>query len=331
MFFGPRYWNLKRLLGTLNWYRGRRQDHQLPVLQALVADLLRQAPDHIAVTGDLVNIGLPAEHQRALQWLRQLGSPAQVSVVPGNHDIYTRLGRDEGALRWRDYMADNDGGAAFARAATAAAGASAVAAAGRADNFPYVQRLGKIAIIGINSAIPTRPFVAAGRVGAEQLHRLGGYLRALADAGLFRIVLIHHPPLPGQASPLRGLQDAEALQAILAEHGAELVLHGHNHSNMLAWCHRVSGSAACKGVDEDEQTSVGEGRAIAVVGAPSASMGRERHGETLARYNLYHITTQGSVGEVDGAARIEMVARGLARPGGEIVELERRLLVNPSR
>src|SRR5262249_41495244 len=92
--FTPRYWNLKRALGYLNWVRKRRYDHLRPVLDRLVADLLAQAPQHIAAGGDLCNIGLPKEHAAGLAWLESLGSPQRVSVVPGNHDIYCALGRD---------------------------------------------------------------------------------------------------------------------------------------------------------------------------------------------------------------------------------------------
>src|SRR5512134_3952897 len=67
--FGPRYWNVKRLLGYANWVRNRRNAYQREVLERIVADLTAQAPDHIAVTGDLVNIGLPQEHINALAWV----------------------------------------------------------------------------------------------------------------------------------------------------------------------------------------------------------------------------------------------------------------------
>jgi hypothetical protein len=56
-----------------------------------------------------------------------------------------------------------------------------------------------------------------------------------------------------------------------------------------------------------------------VVGAPSASLGRRHKREPLARYNLYPIG-----GPAHG---IELIGRGLAEPGGAIVELERRMLV----
>ena len=129
--------------------------------------------------------------------------------------------------------------------------------------------------------------------------------------GLFRLVLIHHPPLPGQADAARGLRDAGDLKAVL-QHGApELVIHGHNHCNMLAWL-------ACA---SDAEGAAGR---TAVVGAPSASLGRVRHGETLARYNLFRIARPAA-----GSAepwQVEMVGRGLAGPDGPVVEIERRRL-----
>jgi 3',5'-cyclic AMP phosphodiesterase CpdA len=282
--FSPRYWNVKRLLGYANWLRNRRDAYRMDVLDRIVADLEAQGPDHIAVTGDLVNIGLPQEHINALAWIESLGSPGDVTVIPGNHDIYSRLRDDRGTGRWSAYMASCAQGAAHA-------------AAGEA--FPFVRMLGPVALIGVNSAVPTPPLVASGRLGEEQLARLGAVLERLGQADVFRLLLIHHPPMPGQAKRFRGLEDAAGLEAVLSRHGAELVLHGHNHRNMLAWC--ATGA-----------------RALPVVGAPSAALGRHHKGEPLARYNLYRIA--GPPWE------IELVGRGLAEAGGEIVELERRIL-----
>lgn len=282
--FTPRYWNLKRGLGYLNWVRKRRHDHLRAALDRIVADLIAQGPDHIAVGGDLCNIGLPQEHAAALAWLESLGPPDRISVVPGNHDIYCRLGRDPGVGRWARYMASDARGAAFLDDPA---------------GFPFVRVVGRVALVGVNSALPTPPAMAWGRVGGEQLERLAAVLDRLAGAGLFRLVLIHHPPLSGQASSARGLKDAHALEATLQRHGVELVVHGHNHRNMLAWLQCEPG--ACP-----------------VVGAPSASLGRWHGREPLARYNLFRI---------DAATRaIALVGRGLAEPGGGIVEIERRNL-----
>jgi 3',5'-cyclic AMP phosphodiesterase CpdA len=124
--------------------------------------------------------------------------------------------------------------------------------------------------------------------------------KLLAD-GLVRVVLIHHPPLPGQASRRRGLQDAAALEGVLQRSGAELVLHGHNHLDMQA------------------VRTWSAGR-IPVVGVASASAARVHGRERLGRYNLFRF-------EKDACGpRITLVGRGLASPGGPVVELERRVL-----
>jgi len=47
----------KRALGYLNWTRNRHKYQRREVLDALVSDMQAQAPDHIAITGDLVLLG----------------------------------------------------------------------------------------------------------------------------------------------------------------------------------------------------------------------------------------------------------------------------------
>jgi 3',5'-cyclic AMP phosphodiesterase CpdA len=95
----------KRLLGYLNWVRKRHAIHRRDVLAAIVADLHAAKPDHIAVTGDLVNIALPGEIANAAQWLEALGPPAQVSLVPGNHDAYVPGAAGRCVRAWAPYMA----------------------------------------------------------------------------------------------------------------------------------------------------------------------------------------------------------------------------------
>jgi len=283
--FGVRHWRVKRLLGYVNWHRKRRHVHLRSVVDALTADMAQQTPDHIAVTGDLVNIGLPLEYERALDWLRSLGPPDRVTVIPGNHDIYVRLRNDPGVLRWRAYMLPHDTGAV----------------ATQGTDFPFVRRFGRIALIGINSAVLTPPIIATGRVGEGQLRKLAALLDSLGQEGLTRVVLIHHAPLPGQSPPSRALADASTFEKVLCAHGAELVLHGHNHTNT---------SAACAWQE----------RTIPIIGIASASAGKTHKHEPLARYNLYRFTasTEGT--------QIELVGRGLERPDGPVVELERRVL-----
>ncbi|WP_158008106.1 metallophosphoesterase family protein [Methyloceanibacter superfactus] len=193
----------KRILGYVNWHRGRKLVHRREFLDALTRDILERKPDHVAVTGDLVNLGLPEEFLRAADWLHHLGKPDHVTVIPGNHDAYVRLHPDKSTRHWHPYMQANEAGAAlFATPET---------------GFPFVRRFGDVGIVALSSAIPTMPFVAAGKLGKPQLAYLASALDRLGREGLFRVVLIHHPPLPGQSGWQRGLRDAKKLRDVLKE------------------------------------------------------------------------------------------------------------------
>ena len=256
--FRPHHWNLKRALGFANWVRRRRRIHLRAVVDKLVGDIKAQAIDHVLVSGDLVNIGLPEEHAQALGWLQELGSSEFVTVIPGNHDIYCPLWRDIGTGRWQPYMTNLP--------------EPTVAQDGQ---FPFVRRLGAVALIGVNSAVPTPPGVASGEIGEAQLARLERLLVELADEPVCRVVAVHHPPLVGQAKPRRGLRDADRLEALLSRNRPDLVLHGHNHRNMLSFRGRR------------------DGRPFPVVGVPSFSTGQRHGDEPAGAYNLYTITGSG--------------------------------------
>jgi 3',5'-cyclic AMP phosphodiesterase CpdA len=201
----------KRGLGFLNWLRKRRVIHRPEVLAALVADLKARAPDHIAVTGDLINLSLSNEFAPAYAWLERLGDPAHVTAVPGNHDAYVRAAEGLALRCWGEYMRGDDG-----------------------DTFPFVRRRGPLALIGLSTSLPTLPLAATGRLHGDQLSRLGPILSDIEREGAFRVVLIHHPPAAG-ANYFRRLTDAAELRELLHRHGAELVLHGHLHEASLVW------------------------------------------------------------------------------------------------
>jgi len=201
----------KRGLGFINWLRKRRAIHRPNVLAALVADLKGRAPDHIAVTGDLVNLSLTNEFAPARAWLERLGNPDDVSLVPGNHDAYVRAAVGLALRDWGDYMRGDTG-----------------------ENFPFVRRRGPLALIGLSTSLPTLPLAATGRLHGDQLARLGEMLQQLDREGAFRVIMIHHPPVAG-ANYFRRLTDAAALRDVLQKYGAELVLHGHHHEASLAW------------------------------------------------------------------------------------------------
>jgi 3',5'-cyclic AMP phosphodiesterase CpdA len=276
----------KRIFGYLNWLRSRKGIHDRSILDALTKDLLLQPTDHIAVGGDLVNLSLGDEYAHALDWLQSLGSTENVSVVPGNHDAYVRFDYSSGIGLWEAYMRSG-------KEKTKQLNPSQ-------NGFPYVRRFGKIALIGINSGIPTAPFVAAGEVGPAQRSALDHLLSKLGKQDFYRIVMIHHPPLIGQSSARRGLRDVIELEGILKERGAELVLYGHRHFHSVDTLDTISGTAS-------------------IIGLPSASSCDERP-DHLARYNLFHIWNAG------GKWHCKMTGRGLHTKDGEIKQLECRIL-----
>lgn len=206
----------KRVLGLLSWRLRRQHIHLTRALAGVLNDIRLQGCDHVAVTGDLVNISLPEEFRIAREWLELLGPGEQVTVVPGNHDAYVFGTWDEGLGRWTPWMTGD--GMPPPRSPA---------------DFPFVRRRGPVALVGVSSAVPSGPFTATGRVGAPQLEALEARLAELGREGLCRVVLIHHPPQKGGASRRKRLTDAEAFNAVLARAGAELVLHGHLHRSVL--------------------------------------------------------------------------------------------------
>ena len=78
----------KRITGYINWKRNRAAHMESATLERIVTAMKAEAPDHVAVTGDLTNLALDAEIANAALWLESLGPAADVSVVPGNHDAY---------------------------------------------------------------------------------------------------------------------------------------------------------------------------------------------------------------------------------------------------
>jgi 3',5'-cyclic AMP phosphodiesterase CpdA len=203
----------KRALGYINWIRNRHKYHRREVLDALVADMQAQRPDHVAVTGDLVNLALEAEFTPAQAWLESVGTPQQVTVVPGNHDAYVRATRHHFTGTFAQYLrgdAGTDG-----------------------TRFPFVRRRGPLALIGVSSAVPTLPLMATGRLGRTQLDALDRELAKLPPNETFRVLLVHHPLQ--STSRMKRLVDAKALRAVLKRHGVDLVLHGHDHIHSTMW------------------------------------------------------------------------------------------------
>lgn len=244
----------KRITGYLNWKLNRARHMRPNTLAHLVEHMKSQNPTFTAVTGDLVNLGLKAEFKNAADWIKSLGPPEKVCAIPGNHDAYVPGARN----KFR---------AALDRYATGEVIGDVP--------YPFVRRIGDVAIIGCSSAIATPPFFASGKFDDKQAKQLEKYLKLLGEAKFFRVVLIHHPPIAEFAAHTRkGLRGAARFRKIIAKYGAELILHGHTHRASINSLHGPSGEVPVIGV-----------------AAGSADAGS---GEDPARYNLFSIDRAGN-------------------------------------
>ena len=248
----------KRFFGYIKWRLKLSTAQHEEVLGGLIDDLRTCQPDHIAVTGDLTQLGLPAEFQKAKEFLSDLGAPSEVTVIPGNHDAYVAAALEKGLCHWVEYIASDQ------QKSTGSLPVSGGAL------FPNLRIRGSVALIGVSTARPCSIFLAVGRLGKEQRQRLKKILIETGRKGLFRVILIHHPPVNGVVSWRKRLTDAEAFRAIVQQHGAELILHGHAHRLSQTRLNTPGGYAP-------------------VIGISSASAAN-RHSKRRARYHIYRLS-----------------------------------------
>ncbi|WP_370676658.1 metallophosphoesterase [Pleomorphomonas sp. PLEO] len=276
----------KRILGYVNWRRNRSRAFGDDIEAALIAAIAAERPDHVAVTGDLVNIALAGEYATASAFLGLMGSGDVVSAVPGNHDAYVPGAARRARKAWAAYM---------------------TADAGEAGGWPYVRRRGDVAIVGASSAVATGPFMATGSFSEEQEERLAAVLDKLGRTGLCRVVLIHHPPVKGATAWHKRLSGAARFRKVIARYGAELILHGHTHQPT-----RLS--------------LTGPKGPVPVIGAPAATQRPDGHhpaaGFNLfdiekigAGFSIHHRLMQVTTGGLFEETRAEEIVCGDRQPG----------------
>ena len=235
----------KRLIGGANLLFKRSKSHSPRVVQRALDHIDEYQVDHIAVTGDLTNLALPEEMAAAAKMLAAIdNAPQRVSVVPGNHDYYTR----ESVTR-----------RPFERV-FAPYQQSDLPSYQLEAGYPFCKLLGdEVALIGLNSGAPSPPMMATGHVDPRELRSLEALLEDPKLAGKFKLVMIHHPLLPFEHSRVeytRRLINAHEVLTLLREHNVHLAIHGHNH-----YYHNVQvpwlGSPGTLRICEAGSTSIG--------------------------------------------------------------------------
>lgn len=243
----------KRWIGGLNLLANRARQYMTSVFEAMVADFNATELDHVICTGDVTNLAFENEFRFARSYFDRIRlGPAEVTVIPGNHDAYVAAGGAYFTDIFADYhRADEDWRAEHA--------------------WPVVRVRGPVAIIGLSTSLATPWFTAYGRVGEAQLARLRAVLGDERLAGKLRLVAIHHPPA-GKAARnwVRGLRDWKPFAEVIAEAGAELIIHGHEHRDMR---NELMGP---------------HGQAVEILGVQSGTYAIQ-HSHRTARYRIFEI------------------------------------------
>lgn len=261
----PQQFVNKRLTGAANLLGSRRNAHPLHVAEVLADRMAQPDIDHVAISGDVTNLALPSEFARAAQVIAKIGGPQRVTMIPGNHDVYTweslRARRFE--QHFGAYLGDTEPSRSEARNQ------------GRAY-YPFARALAPhVRLYGLSSAVPTPAFFALGRVGAAQLQRLRQMVAAEPAEVRVRIAMVHHNLHrrgPVAEATARLLDRADLAEALL-DCGVALLLHGHTH-------HPHQGHLLGKG-----------GAVLPVIGCGSSTW--HRADQPNARCNLIDIGADG--------------------------------------
>ena len=122
----PRDLISKRVHGFVNWHLRRRAIHRAEVLDALITDMKQASPDHIAVTGDLVNLALRT-NSPCPRVARRLGDASRRDARARQSRRLCARRRHQPRGLWRDYMREADEDAADPK-----------------EPFPFVRRRGPL-------------------------------------------------------------------------------------------------------------------------------------------------------------------------------------------
>jgi 3',5'-cyclic AMP phosphodiesterase CpdA len=194
-------------MGELLIKRARR--FRLERLAHVVERVSGLDPDHILISGDLTTTALPSEFRAAREALDPwLGDPERATIIPGNHDRYTRI-----AARDRHF---EETFGAFAAA----------------PDYPWLRPIAeRTAILGLD---PTRSgWTARGRLPASQLKEAEALAAEARSAGTRLMVACHYPiDAPpqhrGELRPKR-MSNADEVGRWLSTVGPHLYCCGHVH------------------------------------------------------------------------------------------------------
>jgi 3',5'-cyclic-AMP phosphodiesterase len=193
--------------------------HSSRLARQLLVALRESQVDHLVVTGDLTASGETVEFEKASDLLRAWAEKGRLTVVPGNHDVWT----EEAAEKGRFLRTVGANGRGMKRPASP---------------YPLAVTLSpEVVLLALDSArYGEDPFRTPGRLGPQQLQATRDLVRQHAKEGRAVLLALHHhlvlPPerIPSDAAVARmPLADADKVVRLVAEMPVAAVLHGHRH------------------------------------------------------------------------------------------------------
>jgi 3',5'-cyclic AMP phosphodiesterase CpdA len=161
------------------------------------------------VTGDLTEDGAMGQFEAVAEELANSGiPPTSVTLVPGNHDIYSN------PIAWHRALA------------------GPLRHWARTSSEAELVQVGCASVAPIATLLPQSLLRSAGSVSASAARRLHELAQSTARAGRQLVIAQHHAPEPhwlGLAQWVDGLQGHAAEIELLRRHPHAYVLHGHSH------------------------------------------------------------------------------------------------------
>jgi Icc protein len=203
-----------------NGYAPRDCDrHSNRLAQRVLEQMENARVDHLVVTGDLTLSSESAEFERAAKLLRRWADAGKLTIVPGNHDVWTA----ESVKTSRFLRMVGPDGRGMRKPV---------------PSYPFAALPApEVAIIALDSTrYGDEPFDTSGCIGSAQLQACRELVRDHVKEG--RAVLLalhHHLMLPRERVPSDALvartplADADKLVRLVSDVRIAGVLHGHRH------------------------------------------------------------------------------------------------------
>ncbi len=180
-------------------------------VRRLLDRALRAHADHLVVTGDLTEDGTIGQFESLARVLDDSGwAASRVTLVPGNHDVYSHPDAWRNALEGplRRYAVASEEGSVIS--------------------------LPDACVVPLSTAFHQPVLRSAGALRKKALDALADWAALRSHEHHAIVLALHHPPRGYTLSSMQwldGLQGHEALHRILTRHDHMHVLHGHTHES----------------------------------------------------------------------------------------------------